>query len=264
MSVIAARELDRYGVTVNAIYPTAMSRLTEDILGGGRRPDLSAGAAPGFDPLDPGNVAPLVAWLGSVESSDITGRVFGVRGSRITVAEGWHAGPRIEKEGRWHASELGNGIPELVRQAAANAETSGEIPATRHKSLEAADDRHGRASMNRVPKYLGDHAELTPEKPAAINGTNWRHPDLPRARRTLQSLRAMSVCVRPAPWRPYRDGARKQHAVLRAVLGRIAFGADDHAGQPLPDRFGGGLHHRGQPCAGGGAVRMQCANLRPN
>jgi NAD(P)-dependent dehydrogenase (short-subunit alcohol dehydrogenase family) len=129
MSVIAARELDRYGVTVNAIYPTALSRLTEDILGGGRRPDLSAGAAPGFDPLDPGNVAPLVAWLGSVESSGITGRVFGVRGSRITVAEGWHAGPRIEKEGRWQAGELGNRIPELVRQAAVNAETSGEIPA---------------------------------------------------------------------------------------------------------------------------------------
>ena len=130
MSVIAARELDRYGVTVNAIYPTAMSRLTEDILGGGRRPDLSAGAAPGFDPLDPGNVAPLVAWLGSEQSKGITGRVFGARGGRITVAEGWSAGPRIEKEGRWDAAELGALIPEMVQQAAPNALTSGEIPAT--------------------------------------------------------------------------------------------------------------------------------------
>ncbi len=129
MSVIAARELERYGVTVNAIYPTAMSRLTEDIFAAGAT-EFTAGAAPGFDPLDPGNVAPLVAWLGSVESSDITGRVFGVRGGRITVAEGWSAGPRIEKEGRWDAAELGTKIPELVRQAAPNALTSGEIPAT--------------------------------------------------------------------------------------------------------------------------------------
>ena len=129
MSVIASRELDRYGVTVNAIYPTAMSRLTEDIFAA-RRAEFTAGAAPGFDPLDAGNVAPLVAWLGSTESSDITGRVFGVRGGRITVAEGWHAGPRMEKEGRWLAEELGARIPGLVRQAAANADTSGEIPVT--------------------------------------------------------------------------------------------------------------------------------------
>ncbi|MGH8787115.1 MAG: SDR family oxidoreductase [Cupriavidus necator] len=128
MSVIAARELDRYGVTVNAIYPTAMSRLTEDIFAK-RRAEFTAGAAPGFDPLDAGNVAPLVAWLGSVESGDVTGRVFGVRGGRITVAEGWHAGPRIENSGRWDATELGQLIPALVRQAAANADTSGEIPA---------------------------------------------------------------------------------------------------------------------------------------
>ncbi len=129
MSVIAARELERYGVTVNAIYPTAMSRLTEDIFAK-RRDEFTAGSAPGFDPLDAGNVAPLVAWLGSSASSGITGRVFGVRGGRITVAEGWHAGPRIEKDGRWDAAELGALIPGLVEQAAPNALTSGEIPET--------------------------------------------------------------------------------------------------------------------------------------
>ncbi len=128
MSVIAARELERYGVTVNAIYPTAMSRLTEDIFAA-RRDEFTAGAAPGFDPLDAGNVAPLVAWLGSNASSSITGRVFGVRGGRITVAEGWSAGPRIEKDGRWDAAELSALIPELVEQAEPNALTSGEIPA---------------------------------------------------------------------------------------------------------------------------------------
>lgn len=123
-SIIASRELERYGVMVNAIYPTAMSRMTEDIFAG-----KVASPAPGdFDPLDAANVAPLIAWLGSVQSEGITGRVFGVRGGRITVAEGWHAGPHIEQPGRWDANELGAVIPDLVRKAAANALTSGEIP----------------------------------------------------------------------------------------------------------------------------------------
>ncbi|HYP85820.1 SDR family oxidoreductase [Variovorax sp.] len=129
MSVIAARELDRYGVTVNAIYPTAASRLTDDIFATGKWAAMRAESlAKGFDPLAPDNVAPLVAWLGSAESAEITGRVFGARGGRITVAEGWHAGPRIEKEGRWSAQELGALIPDLVKQAAPNALTTGEIP----------------------------------------------------------------------------------------------------------------------------------------
>ena len=64
LSVIASRELDRYGVTVNAIYPTAMSRLTEDIFASPKWQAIR-NEAPGFDPLDPSNVAPLVAWLGS-------------------------------------------------------------------------------------------------------------------------------------------------------------------------------------------------------
>ncbi|RZL91539.1 MAG: SDR family NAD(P)-dependent oxidoreductase [Variovorax sp.] len=129
MTVITARELDRYGVTANAIYPTAMSRLTEDIFAGSKWTALrDEAAATGFDPLDASNVAPLVAWLGSVESGSISDRIFGARGGRITVAEGWHAGPRIEKQGRWTVEELGSRIPDLVRQAAENALTSGEIP----------------------------------------------------------------------------------------------------------------------------------------
>ncbi len=127
LSVIASRELDRYGVTVNAIYPTAMSRLTEDIFANPKWQAIR-NETPDFDPLDPSNVAPLVAWLGSSASRGITGRVFGARGGRITVAEGWHAGPRIEKQGRWTVEELSDLIPGLVKQAAPNALTTGEIP----------------------------------------------------------------------------------------------------------------------------------------
>lgn len=130
-SIIAARELERYGVMVNAIYPTALSRLTEDIFAGrlSSATDADNPASPGFEPLDAANVAPVIAWLGSRESAGITGRVFGIRGGRITIAEGWHAGPTAEKAGRWEAAELSGVIPGLVREAAPNAITSGEIPA---------------------------------------------------------------------------------------------------------------------------------------
>ena len=133
LTVIASRELDRYGVTVNAIYPTAMSRLTAEVFTK-RSARFAADAVTGFDPLDAANVAPLVAWLGSVDSGEITGRVFGVLGGRITVAEGWRGGPQIEKQGRWEAEELGSRIPDLVRKAAANALTNGEIPVAEAQS----------------------------------------------------------------------------------------------------------------------------------
>jgi len=129
LSIVAARELERYGVTVNAIYPTAMSRLTEDLFKSGKLNPQAGSGNTGFDPLDAANVAPLVVWLGSALSAGISGRVFGAKGGRITVAEGWHAGPSAEKPGRWTVAEIGEVLPGLVQRAAPNAELSGEIPA---------------------------------------------------------------------------------------------------------------------------------------
>ena len=118
----------RYGVTVNTIYPSGTTRHTEHLLKSGRlKPAFNA--VEGFDPLDPANVAPLIVWLGSEQSSDVSGRVFGGRGGRITVAEGWHAGPHIEKAGRWEVGELGALVPDLVQRAAPNANLDGVIPA---------------------------------------------------------------------------------------------------------------------------------------
>ena len=124
MTIVAAMELARYGVTVNAIYPTAKSRLTEDVFK--QAGMVSDGTA--FDPFDASNVAPLVVWLGTEQSVEITGRVFGVRGGSITVAEGWHAGPKVDKGERWTVAELGSVVPDLVRSAQPNAKISGEIP----------------------------------------------------------------------------------------------------------------------------------------
>jgi NAD(P)-dependent dehydrogenase (short-subunit alcohol dehydrogenase family) len=116
MSNIAADEMGRYGVTVNTIYPSGTTRHTEHLLKSGRL-KVQANGSEGFDPFDPANVAPLVVWLGSEQSSGVTGRVFGSRGGRITVAEGWIAGPNIEKAGRWDVAELGALVPDLVKRA---------------------------------------------------------------------------------------------------------------------------------------------------
>jgi NAD(P)-dependent dehydrogenase (short-subunit alcohol dehydrogenase family) len=83
---IAALELQRYGVTVNAIAPGALTRLTEDL--GMGQADEEAKAA-----MSPRWIAPLCTWLASPLSAGITGRVFEASGRMLAVAEGWHRGP---------------------------------------------------------------------------------------------------------------------------------------------------------------------------
>jgi NAD(P)-dependent dehydrogenase (short-subunit alcohol dehydrogenase family) len=119
-TIITALELGRYGVTVNAIAPGAQTRMTENL-----RPDRPEVKPDEFDARSPDNVAPLVVWLGSTESAGVTGRVFNVSGGRISVAEGWHAGPGVDKGDRWDPAELGKVIPDLVEKAAPNAAMSG-------------------------------------------------------------------------------------------------------------------------------------------
>lgn len=121
MTVIAAQELARYGITVNAIAPAALTRMTER-LGGAI---AERGDDGGWHANDPANVAPLVVWLGSAGSRGVTGRVFNVRGGTISVAEGWVAGPEVTQDARWDPADLGGVIPDLVARAAPNADTGG-------------------------------------------------------------------------------------------------------------------------------------------
>lgn len=124
-TVIAAKELQRYGVTVNALAPGARTRMTENL----QRARGVEPPKPGeFDARSPDNIAPLVAWLASPESAHVTGRVFNVAGGRISVAEGWHAGPEADHQGRWDPVELGPVVSDLVNRAAPNAGMDGQIP----------------------------------------------------------------------------------------------------------------------------------------
>lgn len=122
-TIIASQELGRYGVTVNAIAPVALTRMTENL---GIFHEPSDPAA--FNPVAPENISPLVVWLGSSNSKSVTGRVFDVVGGHVDVAEGWHAGPSIDKGDRWTVEELDGLIPDLVAKAARNADQTGTIP----------------------------------------------------------------------------------------------------------------------------------------
>ena len=122
-SVIAAQELARYGVTVNAIAPNALTRMTEDLA-----PVAGLLATPdGKRDLDPANMSPLVVWLGSPASHNVTGRVFSLWGTRITVLEGWANGPAVSSPDTWSQSELSEVIPDLVARARPNAGPDGSV-----------------------------------------------------------------------------------------------------------------------------------------
>jgi NAD(P)-dependent dehydrogenase (short-subunit alcohol dehydrogenase family) len=112
LTLVAAAELARYGVTVNAIAPAARTRMTEQAF-------AQAMAKPdgGFDAMAPENVSPLVVWLGSTRSREVTGRVFEVEGGRVSLAQGWRHGPTVDKAARWEPSELGPVVRELLDRA---------------------------------------------------------------------------------------------------------------------------------------------------
>ncbi|MET9610332.1 SDR family oxidoreductase [Streptomyces sp. NPDC006512] len=110
MTLVAAAEMGRYGVQVNAIAPAARTRMTERTFAR----EMAAPAAGAFDAMAPENVSPLVVWLGSDASAGVTGRVFETEGGRITVMEGWRPGPTADRGARWTPAEAGEAAAKLL------------------------------------------------------------------------------------------------------------------------------------------------------
>lgn len=108
-SIIAAKELLRYNITVNAISPGALTRLTEDL--GPPPKEIPEGE---FNPRDPSNVAPIVVWLGSKESKNVTGQVFESMRDRLCLYEGWHRGPTVKQNRRFDPNELGPVVEKML------------------------------------------------------------------------------------------------------------------------------------------------------
>jgi len=113
LTLVQAAEMARYGITVNGLAPAARTSMTESAM-----PDVVKAPADGsFDAWSPDNVAPLVVWLGSLESSHITGKLFESQGGRISMCDGWRTDATIDKGARWQAEELGPIVDQLISQA---------------------------------------------------------------------------------------------------------------------------------------------------
>jgi NAD(P)-dependent dehydrogenase (short-subunit alcohol dehydrogenase family) len=113
LTLVAAAELGRYGVTVNALAPAARTRMTEAAFA-----ETMAKPEDGFDAMDPTNVAPLVAWLASEDSGDVTGRVIESEGGKLCVEEGWRHGPAVDIGRRWDPADVGSAVRDLLAHAA--------------------------------------------------------------------------------------------------------------------------------------------------
>jgi NAD(P)-dependent dehydrogenase (short-subunit alcohol dehydrogenase family) len=113
-TIISAMELRQYGITVNAIAPRAQTRMTEG---------LRERTEEEIKRRNPRWVAPIVVWLASEESKDVTGRVFEAGDGILKVAEGWHAGPGIDPVE--DPNELGPQVAKLMQEARPNADIWG-------------------------------------------------------------------------------------------------------------------------------------------
>jgi NAD(P)-dependent dehydrogenase (short-subunit alcohol dehydrogenase family) len=114
LTLMQAAELARYGITANAIAPSARTRMTEAVFA-----EMMASVESGFDAMAPANIAPLVVWLGSNESAGVSGRVFEVEGGQISVADGWQHGTPIDRGQRWDPAEIGAAVRDLITKAPA-------------------------------------------------------------------------------------------------------------------------------------------------
>jgi NAD(P)-dependent dehydrogenase (short-subunit alcohol dehydrogenase family) len=109
MTLIAAEELERYGVRVNAIAPIARTRLTLATPGMG---SLMAEPEEGeLDLFSPANISPLVAYL-ATEKCPITGKVYAVQGGAISALSGWHDTETIETDGPWQIDDIAARLPQ--------------------------------------------------------------------------------------------------------------------------------------------------------
>src|SRR5262245_21190311 len=127
-TLIAAQELGRYGVTVNALAPNARTRMTEAAFGELPPPEE------GFDPADPANNAPIVVALCADEAQDITGQVFFVYGGTVNILRGWEAGELFSAgDARWN--------PDTLLQELRDRLPDGAAPAGMLDSIHAAGGR---------------------------------------------------------------------------------------------------------------------------
>lgn len=114
LTLVQAAELGRYGITANALAPSARTRMTEQAFA-----DKMATEGQSFDVMDPANIAPAVVWLGSSASAHVSGCVFELEGGKIMIEDGWREGPVVDKGARWAPAEVGDAVDRLLAERTA-------------------------------------------------------------------------------------------------------------------------------------------------
>jgi NAD(P)-dependent dehydrogenase (short-subunit alcohol dehydrogenase family) len=109
LTLVQAAELGRYGITSNALAPSARTRMTEQAFA-----DKMATQEATFDVMDPDNIAPTVVWLGSAQSAHVTGCVFELEGGKIMLEDGWREGPFVDQQARWEPAKVGEAVDKLL------------------------------------------------------------------------------------------------------------------------------------------------------
>jgi len=108
LTLTLALELGRSGVTVNAVGPSGLTRITATMPGMGAAIEPDDIAEDDWHPMDPANSSPLVAWLASAEAQHVTGQVIRSIEDRIIWMQGWRERKTIASGGaRWEAAQLG-------------------------------------------------------------------------------------------------------------------------------------------------------------
>jgi NAD(P)-dependent dehydrogenase (short-subunit alcohol dehydrogenase family) len=109
LTLVQAAELARYGITANALAPSARTRMTEQAFA-----DKMATGGQAFDVMDPANIAPTVVWLGSALSAHVSGCVFELEGGKIILEQGWDLGPGVDAGARWNPADVGAAVDDLL------------------------------------------------------------------------------------------------------------------------------------------------------
>jgi NAD(P)-dependent dehydrogenase (short-subunit alcohol dehydrogenase family) len=130
MAIVIDAEMQKYGVTANAIAPLARTRLTVDATpstAGIMGREVKEGE---FDVFSPKNVAPLVAWLCSDDAKDVHGEVFRVGAGSVWLMQGWHTVGSVHKKGLWQPADLGAKLKAELTKGITAKENIGAILAS--------------------------------------------------------------------------------------------------------------------------------------